>query len=302
MRVKLLQIDGKMPNLALMKIAAYHKRCGDEVGFDISDPDKVYISCIFEWNKAKALGIAKMFDCPVEIGGYGVNSKMLPDVIEHIMPDYSLYGIDYSMGYLTRGCIRKCPFCRVWKTEGYFREHAQLDEFLCPSHRKVIIMDNNLLASKKAFDHLAYIKEKNLKVCFTQGLDLRLMTPEIARVLSKIDYRSLNFKAKRLYVAWDNVSEEDEIIDGLQLLIDAGIKPYRIMCYMLTCFDSTFEEDMYRFKRLRELGVDPFVMRFNHKGRKRDIEFARWVNRRGYKKISFSDWYNINSEFKHQEK
>jgi len=302
MRVKLLQIDGKMPNLALMKIAAYHKRCGDEVSFDISDPDKVYISCIFEWNKAKALGIAKMFDCPVEIGGYGVNSKMLPDVIEHIMPDYSLYDIDYSIGYLTRGCIRKCPFCRVWKTEGHFREHAQLDEFLCPSHHKVIIMDNNLLASKKAFDHLAYIKEKNLKVCFTQGLDLRLMTPEIARVLSKIDYRSLNFKAKRLYVAWDNVSEEDEIIDGLQLLIDAGIKPYHIMCYMLTCFDSTFEEDMYRFKRLRELGVDPFVMHFNHKGEKRDIEFARWVNRRGYKKISFNDWYNINSEFKHQEK
>ncbi len=290
MKIKLIQIDGKMPNLALMKIAAYHKKHGNEVGFNISDPDKVYISCIFEWNKAKALGIAKMFDCPVEIGGYGVNSKMLPDAIEHILPDYSLYNIDYSIGYLTRGCIRKCPFCKVWKTEGYIREHARLDEFLHPDHHKVIIMDNNFLASKNVLSHLECIKEKNLKVCFTQGLDLRLMTPEIAKALSGIDYRSLNFKAKRLYVAWDNVNEEEKIMSGLRMLFDAGIKPYHIMCYMLTCFNSTFEEDMYRFIKLRGLGIDPFVMRFNHKGKKRDIEFARWVNRRGYKKVAFENW------------
>jgi len=290
MRVKLIQVDGKIPNLALMKIAAYHKKQGDEVGFNISDPDKVYISCIFEWNRAKALGIAKMFDCPVEIGGYGVNSAILPDAIEHVMPDYSLYDIDYSMGYLTRGCIRKCPFCKVWKTEGYFREHARLNEFLHPDHEKVIIMDNNLLASKKVLEHLNHIKKRNLKVCFTQGLDLRLMTPEIAKVLSGIDYRSLNFKAKRLYVAWDRINEEDEVMSGLRMLFDAGIKPHHIMCYMLTCFDSTFEEDMYRFRKLREMNIDPFVMRFNHKGTKRDVKFARWVNRRGYKKVNFENW------------
>jgi hypothetical protein len=98
MKVKLIDIDNpKLGNLALMKISAWHKRQGDEVGFDISDPDKVYISCFFKWNKPLALGIAKMFDCEVEVGGYGINSMKLPDEVEHIMPDYSLYGIQYSM-------------------------------------------------------------------------------------------------------------------------------------------------------------------------------------------------------------
>ena len=299
MRIKLIQIDGKLPNLALMKIAAYHKKLGDVVGFDIENPDKVYISCIFEWNKAKALGIAKMFDCSVEIGGYGITSKMLSTEVEHIMPYYSLYNIDYSMGYLTRGCIRRCPFCKVWKLEGKIREHAQLGEFLHPNHHKVIIMDNNLLASKKAITHLHILQEKKLKVCFTQGLDLRLITPEIGKILKKIDYRSLNFRAKRIYVAWDNINDEEEIFRGLKILIDCGIRPHHIMCYMRTCFDSTFEEDMYRFEKLRDLKVDPFVMRYNRKGNKRDIEFARWVNRRGYKVMSFEKWLDINTKKKH---
>ena len=291
MNVKLIQIDGKLPNLALMKISAWHKQLGDTVGFDVNDPDKVYISCIFEWNRPLALGIAKMFDCPVEIGGYGVNTKKLPKEIEHVMPDYALYNIDYSVGYLTRGCIRKCPFCKVWKTEGHIQENTELEEFLHPNHRKVIIMDNNLLASERSLYHLSKLKTQNkLKVCFTQGLDLRLVDKEVADTLTDIDYRSLNFKRKRLYVAWDNLEDEKEIEQGIQILKNAGIKPQHLMCYMLTCFDTSFEEDMYRFKKLREWGVDPFVMRYNRRGDKKDIEFARWVNRRVYKSISFEKW------------
>jgi len=293
MNIKLIQIDGKLPNLALMKISAWHKLQGDTVGFDVADPDKVYISCIFSWNRPLALGIAKMFDCDVEIGGYGVNGMKLPDEIEHIRPDYSLYGIHYSMGYLTRGCIRRCPFCNVWRMEGNIREHAPLDEFLHPEHKKVMLLDNNLLTSEHSVELLRELQQRKLKVCFTQGLDVRLMTREIAKILSKIDFRSTSFREKRLYIAWDRMEDEDEVMKGIKILTESGIKPRQIMCYMLTCYNTTLEEDMYRFNRLCECGVDPFVMRYNRKGNRIDREFSRWVNKRWYKVLSFDRWLEL---------
>jgi hypothetical protein len=295
MKVKLIDIDNpKLGNLALMKISAYHKRQGDEVGFDIGDPDKVYISCIFKWNKPLALGLAKMFDCEVEVGGYGINSMKLQDEAEHIMPDYSLYGIQYSIGFITRGCIRKCPFCDVWKKEGEIRANSPISEFLHPDHDRVIIMDNNLLAYDGALEILMELRDltqtRGLKVCFTQGLDLRLLTREHAEILSQIDYRSLNFKERRLYVAWDRMGDEESILNGLEILKSAGFNMRNIMCYILTCFETSFDEDMYRFTKLCELGVDPYVMRYDRRGDRRDREFSRWVNRRWYKSFSFDKW------------
>ena len=119
------------------------------------------------------------------------------------------------------------------------------------------------------------------------------MTREIAKILSKIDFRSTNFREKRLYIAWDRMEDEDEVMKGIKILTEAGIKPRQIMCYMLTCFDTTFEEDMYRFNRLCECGVDPFVMRYNRKGNRIDREFSRWVNKRWYKVLSFEKWFEV---------
>jgi len=293
MKVKLIQVDGKLPNLALMKLKTWHNEQGDEVGFDVAEPDRVYISSIFSWNASTALGIAKMFDCEVIIGGYGVNGNTLPDEVEHCMPDYSLYGIDFSIGFTSRGCIRKCPWCDAWRKEGGIKHHADLEEFVHPSHRKVILMDNNLLASPKADLTLQKLLNRKLQVCFTQGLDLRLMTKETADILSRIDYRSLSFRERRLYVAWDHIGDEEMIHQGLKLLKDAGMKMRNIMCYMLTCFDSTLEDDFYRFNKLREWGVDPFVMRYNREGNRIYREFARWVNKRWYKSLSFEKWLRI---------
>lgn len=296
MNVKLIDIDSHsgIPNLALMKVKAWHDKQGDECGFDIESPDKVYISCVFSWNRPIALGIAKMFSCEVEVGGYGVNGMKLPYKIEHTMPDYSLYGVNFSMGFTSRGCIRKCPFCDVWRKEGKIKHHADLNEFLHPKHKNLILMDNNLLASPKADKVLSELINHKLRVCFTQGLDLRLMTKEYANQLKQIRYTSRTFRDRRLYVAWDRMEDEGAIFRGLQLLSEAGINMRQIMCYMLTGFDTTFKEDMYRFEKLREVKCDPFVMLYRKPDSIRPPllsrekrEFARWVNMRFYKWVPF---------------
>ena len=147
--ILLIDFDSKIPNLAIMKISAYHKLKGDKVGFKTRNPDIVYISCIFSKNLPRAKGIPTMFPkAEVHIGGPAFRSpNYLPDDIEHIMPDYSLYEMDYSMGFTTRGCIRNCSFCIVPKIEGKFREHAPISEFHNRDFDKLILLDNNFLAS-----------------------------------------------------------------------------------------------------------------------------------------------------------
>ena len=167
MKVRLIQVDGKWPNLALMKLSAFHKREGDQVAFDLPDPDKVYISCIFQRNAAKARGMRTLFPhADIEFGGAGLGSSILPEYIEHLMPDYALYDCRVSMGFTSRGCIRTCPWCNVWVREGYIRDHAPVQEFL--QHAKVILLDNPLINidiiwKKKILDHLKVTLE-NLRL------------------------------------------------------------------------------------------------------------------------------------------
>lgn len=293
-KVKLIAVDStRVPNLALMKISAYHKFEGDKVGFDIGDPDLVYISTIYSWNRPLALGIAKMFNCDVKIGGYGSNNSMLPAEIEFTMPDYSLYGIDYSIGFTSRGCVRKCPFCDVWKKEGKIKAWSTIEEFLHPDHNKILLLDNNLLASPTVNETLYTLMSlsitEKLKVCFNQGLDIRLIDDNNAKYLADIDFRSLNFRARRLYFAWDDfkLCTEEEVKRGIQTLQKFGIKSRQLMFYMLTGYNTSFEEDVYRFQKLCGFDVDPFVMLYDKKGDSVKKEFARWVNQRFYKFIDF---------------
>lgn len=136
--------------------------------------------------------------------------------------------------------------------------------------------------------------DNKIKVCFNQGLDLRLITDEKAEMLSKINYRDDQFKTKRIYFAWDNIKDEEIIVKGINKLISAGIKPQNIMIYVLVGFNSTFEEDMYRTKKLIDLKVKPFIMQFNRNStKKRDpklIDLARWINKRYYNFLAFEDY------------
>jgi len=314
LKILLLDIDSPWFNLPLMKISSYHKSEGDHVylmrlksfnyasfgkptNLEIKSPlmkfDKVYISCIFTRNRQKALSISKMFEMlgmEVEIGGSGISlEKKLPDEIEHQMPDYSLYNLDFSIGFLTRGCIRNCPWCIVPKKEGKIKLHSPLDEFLFPRHRKVLLLDNNLLAYPKHKDLLLELIYRRLEVCFNQGLDIRLIDDENAKLLSLIRYRDDKFKNPRLYFSWDLLEIERQVFDGIEILKNRGVSPNKLLFYVLCGFNVRKEEytwkyfldhDWYRYEKLASMDVKPFIMKYN---RRRDIPllnaFARWVNR-----------------------
>lgn len=276
--------DAKLPNLALMKLSAYHKRLGDDVGFHISNPDKVFVSVVFEKNKGHAKGIKTWYpDAEVQVGGPGLGiPNNLPDEIEHIMPDYSLYPeMDYSMGFTTRGCFRKCKFCLVWKLEGKFRENAPIEEFHNLRFNKIVLMDNNFLKSKNRKKTIDYIKEKNLKVCISQGMDLRIVTKEIAEELASINSYNLYFKQRSYIFAWDDFNEHKPIMRGLNEIIKAGINPKKIMVYVLVGYDTEYWQDAYRLQKLADLGVQPYVMRYNFNRKDKVLNgMARWANSR----------------------
>lgn len=300
MRVLLIPIDGKIPNLAIMKLSAWHKAQGDDVGLRMTDPEKIYVSVIFEKNLHLAQGIHKFYPgVDIEIGGPALGSldiiKNLPDEVEHIMPDYDLYGIDYSIGFTTRGCIRKCPFCQVWRTEGALTEHAPITEFHHPSHKKIILFDNNLLASSRWRETLEYLIKKKLKVNISQGLDIRLVDEEKAELLSKVSAYTSTFKTPMYHFAWDLPEIEDDVRRGIELLKDAGIKGKKLTFYVLVGFNTSHEQDLYRVNTLLKLRVDPYVMVYNNK---KDDHFirhlARWTNRHRYKKCAFQDYRRLS--------
>jgi hypothetical protein len=293
--VLLIQADGKIPNLALMKLATHHKARGDEVslvkGIKISSrlvvPDIVYISCIFSENRDAALHMARQFPrSQVYIGGSGVDLKTeLSAEIEHLKPDYDLFDCDYSIGFTSRGCIRKCPFCIVPEKEGHIKAVADIYEFWDPRHKHIVLCDNNILALPEHFRYIAdQISDENLTVDFNQGLDIRLLTSENVDILA-----SLRIKPN-LRFSWDNTKSESAVLRGIQLLRDAGIK--RSQFFVLSGFDSTFEDDLYRLNRLKQEGQRAYLMRYNTvRGKREYNDLAAWANQPAFfSKMTFQEF------------
>ena len=294
--VLLVDADSKegFPNLALMKLSAWYKKEGWEVdlirGLPLAPPlhlyDKSYISVIFFQNKERALEYGLMLpNC--EIGGSGYDiTKKLPDEIEHIMPDYSLYDIDYSIGFTSRGCLRNCGFCIVPKKEGPIRHNAHVQEFHRLDHKKIMLLDNNFLASPNYLFELGYINQLALKVNFNQGLDIRLMTPETAEILAQTKYYSWNFKTRGLHFAFDDMRYEKEVWRGIDLLENAGVNPKHLMFYVLVGYNTTEQQDLNRIYSLKDRGVKPFVMPYNQTKNR----LTRFVNGRYYEFMKLEDY------------
>lgn len=293
MRVSLIQVDGKIPNLALMKISSYRRKQGHIVGLNLNNPDEVWISCIFTWNRDHAWEIAHQYkgQAIVRIGGSGISLRTkLKDEIEHIMPDYELYGIDYSIGFTSRGCIRRCPFCIVPRKEGRIREHSPFSEFVHPDHKKILLLDNNFLASPNRINKLNYLISHGYRVSFNQGLDIRLVNERLAGLLADVKSQDLRFRFKRYYFAWDLMSYSEHVFRGICKLLEAGIKPRYLMFYILVGFNTTFEEDLYRVYKLIQIGCEPFIMKYNNINEKKLNALARWVNRRYFKVVDWQDF------------
>lgn len=260
MKVVLIDMDiekGKtrkrrpFPNLALMKISTFHKQQGDEVylNFPLQEAGMIYGSCVFTWHSHR------LADIPPgsPIGGPGVNLTALPPEVEHLMPDYSLYdNTDFSMGFTTRGCIRKCPWCKVPALEGNIVDWASFHEFWNPKHSKIILLDNNLLAAPSAKETLSELVSTYVEVDFNQGLDIRLMNDEFAWYLKRVRTRKLRF-------AFDDISYENSVREGIRLLLQSGISPRHLSFYVL----CGFKKNDYALERMRILGslkVDVYPM------------------------------------------
>lgn len=284
MKIGLIQVDGKIPNLALMKLSAFHKKIGDElylikphvVSRCLVNFDKVYISCIFEENRRMAELITKQYANSL-LGGIGSgNNEKLPLEIEHMMPDYDMFGCKYSLGFTTRGCIRKCPFCKVHIHEGMIRTNADIYEFWNTKHKHIVLLDNNILASPSHFKKIAeQIMKENLTVDFNQGLDIRLVNDENAEILSQLRIKP------ELRFAFDNINIEQDVIKGIEILKNHGIT--RAMWYVLVGFDSTINGDLYRFNLLKKLGQRAYCMRHkNSKNQRMYSELSSWVNQQKF--------------------
>lgn len=253
------------PNLALMKLSAYHKRKGDEVflNFPLCQPDITYVSCVFTWNASKE-GLSP--SCIV--GGAGINLQAeLPSEIEHIMPDYCLYpNTNFSMGFTSRGCIRRCQFCVVPEKEGGIKVWAEVDEFYNRKFRRLVLLDNNLLAAENWRDTLTTLIEYQVETDFNQGLDIRLLTDE------KVDYLK-KVKAKCYRFAFDDIAYESQVRQGLSLLIGRGISPRKLAFYVLVGFKEK-DGAVERMKLLQSYGVDVYPMIYKDaSGKEPDVRY-----------------------------
>lgn len=276
MNIGLIDVDGhNFPNLALMKISAYHKRMGDRVEFALpmQHYDIVYQSKVFDETYSKDIDWTPLADKIIKGGtGYGLDNK-LPDEIEHIMPDYSLYGIsDTAYGFLTRGCPRACGFCIVAEKEGRCSHKvADLSEWW-DGQKNIELLDPNLLACKERMELLDQLIESKAYVNFNQGLDIRFTTEQIAEKLGLI-------KVKAIHFAWDNPKED------LEPYFRRFAQWYRRKArnnkrvYVLTNYGSTMEENLHRIYTLRDLGHDPDVRIYDKPHAPLEVRrLQRWVN------------------------
>lgn len=287
MHVCLIDVDGKIPNLALMRASTWHKQQGDSVklGFDplLDSPDFCYASKMFDFTDEPAY----MPDCDTLRGGpgYDLHARMqLPDY-DRIMPDYGLYGCGYAIGRFTRGCPNRCPWCVVPEMDGNDVRHvADLADFW--SGQEVVrLLDDNIMADADEFCRdCEQLSKAGVKVIW-EALDARLVTDQTAAALATVKQAK-----KRLHFAWDSHAQDDAAPRAIETLKRHGIKPWRLMFYVLVGFNSSPEFDMHRIMTLHDLGANPFVMPYD-KSDPYQRHLARWCNNKAvFKAVKFDDY------------
>jgi len=277
MKIGLLDVDGhNFPNLALMKLSDYHKKHGDHIEFlnTLCKYDRVYMSKVFTFTPDEDTCIQA--NEIIKGGtGYDLQNKLAPEV-ESQYPDYSLYGIkNEAYGYLTRGCPRGCPFCIVGEKEGLKSyKVANLDQFW-NGQKSIKLLDPNITACKDKIELLQQLIDSKAWVDFTQGLDIRLMTDEVAELLSKI-------KIKMIHFAWDMEKDSELILKNLTEFRRTSKMSFdRLRVYVLTNYNTTHEFDLERVYKLREMGYDPYVMIYGKESTQSTDtvrRVQRWVN------------------------
>jgi hypothetical protein len=310
MKIGIWSDSKNFPSLPLMKLSAYYKQQFPKAEIKLYIPldtyDLILCSKVFSFTKdidgdgneprageviKGGTGYAITVKNGKEVYNY-TKDKPLPPEAEHVYPDYSLFpDNEAAIGFITRGCPRRCGFCIVSKKEGCkSRQIAELSEFW-RGQKHVKLLDPNILACENSVEILKQLADSGATIEFTQGLDVRFCDRDIIKLLN-------NVKANDLRFAWDNPK------DDLSLHFEAVKKFAKIqdvrnrIVYILTGYNSTFEENLYRIVKTKELGFSPYVMIYQKQNAPKHLkDLQRYVNNRIIYRSAIDFWHYIKVTF-----
>ena len=285
MNIGLIAVDSSFPNLALMKIARFHRSRGDTVEWytPFDHYDKVYMSKVFSYTEDYGQYITNAKEIIKGGTGYDLTTT-LPDEIDRLQPDYSIYpSIDKktAYGFLTRGCPNRCKWCVVPKKEGNVKPYMDVDDIAIDGRTNLILMDNNILASDYGLQQIQKIVDRRYRVDFNQALDARLVTPEIGKLLAQV--RWLTF----IRLGCDTPKQIEDC-ERAMALIDAHRKvPGYYLMY--TMISDDMEEAYHRLSHFRDnKRVRIVAQPFRDINNPRQVipqwqqDMARWAMRREF--------------------
>ncbi len=292
MKVALYDVDSSIPNLALMKLARHHRERGDDVTwFDplwTAQYDKIYASKVFDFSDGSLLNSEQMV-----IGGTGWDkTKALPAEVESLQPDYTLYRYPHNIGFTMRGCRFRCKFCVVPEKEGQPYSNNTIEQIWQQRGSDfVVLLDNDFFGNPDWRERIAEMRKHDLRVSFSQGLNIRIITEEQAKALASVRFRSLSGLTKQVFFAWDQWGKGTEklIEQGYERVTAAGVKPHEMAFYVLVGWNTTKEQDLYRINKLHDMGCEVYVMPYNREDPYQKA-LQRWNNGYAWRNVAWKDF------------